>query len=177
MQIREATRADLEHIHCVHWAAFPEGEREVVARLAGEMLLEESSPRILSLVAESDGEVVGHVAFSPVRQREQSEDLVGYILAPLAVKPEFQKRGVGSNLIEQGKRLLAEMGVEVLLVYGDPAYYGRFGFDEDFAKRYVPPYALKYAFGWQGMRLSGEEAGTSPVEISCVSCLSDASYW
>ena len=67
----------------------------------------------------------------------------GYILAPLAVSSEHQKQGVGSNLINAGIDMLTKDGVGVLLVYGDPAYYGKFGFKEEIGHSFVPPYTLQ----------------------------------
>ena len=71
----------------------------------------------------------------------------GYILSPLAVSPEPQKQGIGSNLIKSGIDMLTKDGAGFLLVYVDPNYYGRFGFREEIGSLFVPPYSLKYPFG------------------------------
>jgi GNAT superfamily N-acetyltransferase len=73
------------------------------------------------LVAETEGIVVGHVAFSPVTI-DNNENFQGYILAPLGVKPDYQNRRIGSKLIESGMQQLSRMGVDILFVYGDPKY-------------------------------------------------------
>ena len=87
MHIRAATSHDRDHIHSTHWSAFDEGEREVVSKLAVNLLTEEAVPPITSLVAETEGVVVGHVAFSPVTINN-NENFQGYIMAPLTVKPD-----------------------------------------------------------------------------------------
>ncbi len=176
MRIRDAESTDRGSIRRLCRAAFPEGEREVVAKLAVDLLADESTPCVISLVAEAEGTVVGHVAFSPVSDKNDGS-LLGYLLAPLAVSPQYQKQGVGSGLIERGMQQLSQMGVEMLLVYGDPAYYGRFGFSEEAAERYLPPYELQYPFGWQGIVLDEREAGTAPVDIACVAPLCDPALW
>ena len=61
-------------------------------------------------MAETDGTIVGHVAFSPMKI-DNNENLQGYILAPLGVKPEYQKRRIGSKLIESGMQRLFKMGI------------------------------------------------------------------
>jgi putative acetyltransferase len=112
-RIREAMNLDREDIREVHLGAFPEGERQIVATLAVNLLSEATSLETIALVAEVGGTVVGHIAFSPVTL-ENKERWKGYILAPLGVKPEFQKHGIGSGLIESGKKRLSESEVNVL---------------------------------------------------------------
>jgi putative acetyltransferase len=176
MRIREATRSDGDVIHRVHWSAFGEDEKEIVAKLAVDMLSEETTPETVSLVAESEGNVVGHVAFSPATVAG-IEDIQGYILAPLAVLPDHQRRHIGSLLVETGKRRLSKMGADLLLVYGDPAYYGRFGFSADVAEYCVPPYELEHPFGWQGIVLSERGIPGSPLKLDCVASLRDPALW
>lgn len=176
MQIRKATKHDADAVRRVHLSAFPDGEREAIAKLAVDLLSEGLLPATFSLVAEVDGIVVGHVTFSPVTAQE-SKDFLGYILAPLAVSPDHQKSGIGSGLIKRGVKLLSEKEPGILLVYGDPDYYGRFGFCGDAAECYTAPHPLQYPFGWQGMRLGDCPERRTPVTIACVSPLNDASLW
>ena len=176
MHTRAATNLDRDDIHSVHWSAFAEGEREIVSKLAVNLLAEESTPQTISLVAETEGIVVGHVAFSPVTI-DNNENVQGYILAPLGVKPDYQKCRIGSNLIESGMQQLSGMGVNILFVYGDPGYYSRFGFSVDAAECYVPPYKLQYPFGWQGIALDEFSTGRSAINITCVASLCDPELW
>ena len=176
MHTRAATNLDRDDIHSVHWSAFAEGEREVVSKLAVNLLAEEATPQTISLVAESEGIVVGHVAFSPVTI-DNDRNFRGYILAPLAVKPDFQKRRIGSKLIESGMQQLLKMGVNILFVYGDPEYYSKFGFSADVADRYTPPYKLQYPFGWQAIVLNKCNIAKSSINIACVTSLCDPELW
>jgi putative acetyltransferase len=171
-----ATRSDLDAIRGVHLSAFPEAEREMVARLAIDLLCEESNPPIVSLVAETDGAVVAHGAFSPV-SIEHSEALNGYILAPLGVRPAFQGRGIGSRLVRSGLQRLTRSGAHILFVYGDPGYYGRFGFGAEPADRYIPPYRLQYPFGWQSIALNGFNSEGTSRNLRCVDSLCDPALW
>jgi len=176
MSIRLATSLDRDDVRDVYLSAFPEGEREIVSKLAVNLLSEETTPQTISLVAETEGAVVGHVAFSPVTI-DNNENFQGYILAPLGVKPDYQRRRIGSKLIESGMQQLAVMGVHILFVYGDPKYYGRFGFSADAADRYTPPYRFHYPFGWQAITLNECRIEESPVKIACVTSLCDPELW
>lgn len=176
MDIRIATSRDSDAVRAVHLDAFPEGEGAPVAKLATDLLEEETTPEILSLVAESDGAIAGHIAFSPVAIKD-NEEFKGYILAPLGVKTSSQKGGIGQALIEYGMRRLSQQGVEVVFVYGDPDYYGRFGFSAEAASGYNAPYPLQYPFGWQAIMLDAPKPAESPVTITCVESLSDPGLW
>jgi putative acetyltransferase len=176
MRIRVATNLDRDDVREVHLCAFPDGERQVVSTLAANLLGEETNPETISLVAEADGAVVGHVAFSPVTI-DNNKGWIGYILAPLGVKPVYQKRQVGSKLIESGIQRLSKMGVNAVFVYGDPKYYGKFGFNADVASGYSPPYELQYPSGWQAIALNEDLFAGSAVKISCVVPLSDPELW
>ena len=87
--------------------------------------LRESGKLVVSLVAEADGEVVGHVGFSPVTSAAATR---GLGLAPLAVRPGVLRRGIGGKLVVEGLAAIARSGAGFVVVLGDPRYYGRFGF-------------------------------------------------
>ena len=156
MNIRIATTQDQDAIRRLYWSAFPERENEIVATLAVELLAERSALPIISLVAEMEDDVVGHVAFSPVEIANQAT-IQAYILAPLAVRPGVQKQRIGSALVEYGMQRLSAMGVDIIFVYGAPEYYGRFGFSADTAQGYSAPYPLQYPFGWQAVAIPGRD--------------------
>ncbi|MCU0779610.1 MAG: N-acetyltransferase [Akkermansiaceae bacterium] len=176
MKIRTTTREDADAVRELYLSAFAADERDLVAQLAVELILEETAAAVLSLVAEDDGIVVGHVAFSPVTTSGTRQHL-GHILAPLAVHPDHQQQGIGSQLVKSGIGRLSEHGPGILLVYGDPKFYGRFGFRVDAARWFTPPFELRYPFGWQGIALRGQHARTSTVKISCVEPLSHPALW
>lgn len=176
MTIRNGTREDRSHIQSLYLATFPEQESQLVAKLAIELLIDDAAPQIISLVAEADERIVGHVAFSPVTINGD-ERFRGYILAPLGVKPDYQKRRIGTALVERGIEQLTEMGINVLFVYGDPDYYGRFGFTADAAAHYSSGYRLQYPFGWQAIVLNHYDADNRTVEIVCVNALRDPRLW
>lgn len=82
----------------------------------------------LSLVAEDEGRVVGHVLFSPVTVETGERELIGVGMAPVAVVPERQNQRIGSMLVEHGLRRCREEGHRFIVVLGHAHYYPRFGF-------------------------------------------------
>lgn len=172
MTIREAKPIDEDKIRGVHRAAF--GDDEDIAGLAGELLHEAEFFGILHLVACEDEEPVGHIAFSPVKSCAGGKD---YLLAPLGVVPSHQKAGIGSKLVEEGIRMLKDRGAGFVLVYGDPDFYGRFGFEEDLAKLFQPEFKLSHPFGWQALNPGGGIPPGEPIGIECVAPLNKPHYW
>lgn len=96
---------------------------------------------ILSLVAEAHGKLIGHVAFSTLPLETADGTIVAAALAPMAVAPEWQRRGVGSALIQRGLAMCREKNVPAVVVVGDPAYYSRFGFRAGAAARLIAPFS------------------------------------
>lgn len=174
--IRRATGLDRDRIHELYLRTFPAQEGPDVARLAVSLLDEDTGPETISLVAELNGALVGHIAFSPVTADTDS-DWMGYILAPLGVDPGYQKRRIGTKLVESGLAQLSESGVKIVFVYGDPKYYGKFGFEAETAASYLPPYELQYPFGWQAIFLRQAEPVGQPAGITCVASLQDPALW
>jgi len=176
MNIRLALETDLDSILRVIETAFSDEENKGIMNLVQELHQETISPSIKSLVAEVDNQLIGYVSYSPIFLKSVSS-IAGYILAPLAVSPEHQKQGVGSNLINAGIDMLTKDGVGVLLVYGDPAYYGRFGFKEEIGHSFLPQYTLQYPFGWTGMMLNDTPVPEQPIQFECVAALSKPDLW
>jgi len=120
MSFRSEELTDREAIFGVHAASFP---TPAEARLVDA--LRDADNLTISLVAIEEGEVAGHVAFSPVTLLDST---AGIGLAPVAVLPAFRRRGVADQLIREGLSICEGMGFGFVVVLGDPAYYGRFGF-------------------------------------------------
>ncbi|QEG34071.1 GNAT family N-acetyltransferase [Bythopirellula goksoeyrii] len=118
--IRSEEPEDLQAIHTVHVASFPtNAEAQLVD------LLREADRLSVSLVAEADSLVVGHIAFSPVTV-ESGE--VGAGLAPIAVIESYRKQGVAAELVRAGLQACRENGFGWVVVLGEPGYYARCGF-------------------------------------------------
>jgi putative acetyltransferase len=122
MDIRSERPADWQEIRAVNLAAFDTStEADLV-----DALRRYAEP-IISLVAEDDGHLIGHILFSPVTLTGHSAlTLAG--LAPMAVVPDRQRHGVGSALVQRGLEQCRQSGVEAVVVLGHAEYYPRFGF-------------------------------------------------
>lgn len=126
MIVREETAGDVAAIRRVNHEAFrtlaisDQTEHLIVEALRDARALE------ISLVAERDGDVVGHIAFSRATIGDASRDW--YLLGPVAVLPHLHRRGIGSALVEAGLERLRERGAAGCALVGDPGYYQRFGF-------------------------------------------------
>jgi putative acetyltransferase len=134
--IRPDTERDRDTVFRVHSLAFG---REDEARLVGA--LREGGFIRLSLVAETDGRIVGHVLFSELTIEGREGLLSALALAPLAVVPEFQRRGIGSDLVRRGLDLCREQGHRIVIVVGHPGFYPRFGFSRALTRGLCSLYA------------------------------------
>lgn len=123
IQIRAADMSDLTGVLQVHERAFGRSDE---ARLVA--LLQQAGKAVVSLVAGRGGIVAGSIVFSPVTIRGAPHDFRALGLAPVAVLPDFQRKGIGSELIREGLTQCARAGYDVVVVLGDPRYYSRFGF-------------------------------------------------
>ena len=126
MIIRQETPADIEAITEITKLAF---ENHPYSRNTEQFIiraLRTAGVLTISLVAEIDGVVVGHIAFSPVTFTDGSENWYG--LGPVSVVPKRQRQGIGSGLVNEGLRRLKNLGAGGCVLVGDPGYYERFGF-------------------------------------------------
>jgi putative acetyltransferase len=115
----------------VAFAAVPQSSQTEAAIVAA---LRAANALMLSLVADDEGAIIGHIAFSPVQIDDQAGPWVG--LGPVSVVPDHQRRGIGARLIREGLARLAASGTEACVLLGHPDYYPRFGFSHDPALTY-----------------------------------------
>lgn len=150
MRTRPETPAEYATVQQIHTLAFggPNESRVVSGVRQSPHFIPE-----LSLVAVLDNQIAGHVLFSwvglesfpPDESRVEARGVVRkvIVLAPLAVHPDFQNRGVGKALVEEGLRRLEAMGQPLVVVRGSPTYYPRFGFVRAETLGIVPPFETK----------------------------------
>jgi putative acetyltransferase len=134
--IRREIPDDTDSIRAVNCQAFG---REEEGRLVD--LLRDGGYARLSLVAVLDGEIVGHIMFSDLPIVTTSDVVPALALAPLAVIPEHQRRGIGSQLVREGVRACRNSGHRLVIVLGAPEFYARFGFSAQLAEHLRSPYA------------------------------------
>ncbi len=123
INIRLEQPEDIEAVRRVNLDAFPEpAEANLVDALRA------SVAACISLVAEQDGEIIGHIMFSPVHLKEQQTTVKMAGLAPMAVSYAHQNKGIGSALVMEGLKIAEMQGYHVVVVLGHPEFYPRFGF-------------------------------------------------
>ena len=131
MILRDEQPADRAAIWAVVHAAFGSaGEADLVDRLR------EDGDAVVSLVAVEGEAIVGHVLLSRMQAPFKALGL-----APVSVRPDRQRSGVGSALVREGLARARADGWEAVFVLGEAAYYGRFGFDAETARGFASPYA------------------------------------
>jgi len=148
MKIRSERESDVEAIFEVTKLAF---ENHPVSRQTEQFIvnaLRAAGAMTISLVAEIEGAVVGHIAFSPVTISDGSRDW--HMLGPVSVLPVWQRQGVGTALVREGLSQLKSLGAQGCFLVGPPEYYNRFGFEcvPGLTVEGVPPqFCLALAFG------------------------------
>jgi putative acetyltransferase len=121
--IREEKLCDISEIRKVNERAF---NGPIEAHLVD--LLREANKATISLVATFNDKLVGHILFSPITIESSSKNVRGLGLAPIAVLPEYQRRGIGSRLVTQGLEESRSKGYDLVVVLGHKTYFPRFGF-------------------------------------------------
>ena len=158
----------------IHRAAFGQEDE---AGLVLDLLNDPTARPRLSLVAEQNGNLIGHVLFTRVGLG--GLDVAASILCPLAVLPEHHGQGAGSALIRAGLQQLRESTCDLVFVFGDPAYYGRFGFTQaDLAQFPTPqPIPQDYRPGWMVQSVSASSVDQWQGQVVCADTLNNPKYW
>lgn len=168
-KIREESEDDICAIQKVHNTAFKNhGEGQLVNLLRNANKFSSS----MSLVAVSEGKLVGHILFSEIElKKSDGNKIKTAALAPMAVLPDFQRRGIGKKLIEHGLRNLKDLGYTAVLVLGDPKYYSQSGFSVSLASGIRSPYSGSHFMGLElsdGALIGCAGEAVYPKEFECV---------
>ena len=147
--IRPESATDVDAITDVTEAAFRDMEMSSHTEQLIVAALRQAGALSLSLVAELEGRLVGHIAFSPVAFSDGTPGWYG--LGPVSVLPALQRQGIGAALIEEGLSRLRALGAAGCCLVGHPDYYGRFGFvnPAGLGHEGVPPEAF-FVLAWNG---------------------------
>jgi len=174
MLVRKATPDDRAALLGVHQLAFGQDEE---SELVESLLADPSAQPVLSLVADHGGTLVGHALFTRLSLLGPEQPPAASILAPLAVVPTAQRSGVGRSLIEAGCEQLAERGVQLLFVLGDPRYYTKQGFTPALPHGLLAPYTIEPQAAWMVRALGGHSLGNTRAQVRCADALAREKYW
>jgi len=123
LTIRRETPKDIDSIRRVNEQAFGQKEEaDIIDKLRNRAMV------VISLVAVQADQLVGHILFSPVTVESKHSSFAAIMLAPMAVLPAYQRKGIGSQLVGVSLEECRRLGHEIVVVLGHPDYYPRFGF-------------------------------------------------
>lgn len=151
--------------------------RDDEPRLVAALLADPTAQPSLSLLACEGRRAVGHVLFTRATLLGATRECSAVILAPLAVIPDFQRKGVGRALIEQGSEFLTGSGMEFVFVLGDPEYYSRCGFQAAVPHGLLAPYPVVPEAAWMVRALVPGVLGAVRGTVACAAALDQPEYW
>lgn len=153
-----------------------EGQSEslIIGNLVYDLMTNTDSQDLYGFVAIDDGEIIGSIFFSKLTLEN---NVSAFILSPVAVHTNFQRKGIAQKLINFGITHLKEYGVELVFTYGDPNYYSRVGFSLITEKTVKAPLKLTYPEGWLAQSLVSDKVEPVAGNSYCVEALNKAEYW
>ncbi|MDF2571758.1 MAG: hypothetical protein K0R55_3362 [Sporomusa sp.] len=179
MDFRVSSSQDLTQILAVHAAAFGGRKGEEIANLVNDLLVDDTALPLLSLIATENNNIIGHIIFSKAKISNPDQAVSTVILAPLAIQPEFQCRGIGGKLIKYGLAELQTTGVELVFVLGHPTYYPKHGFCVAGKHGFDAPYPIpaEHANAWMIQELRPGLIGRIKGRVQCSDVLNQPQHW
>jgi len=179
LQIRKSSESDSSTIADVAAAAFGSEEGQEIVELIDALASDPSAQPSLSLVATMANKLVGHILFTKTRIANSPRSARSAILAPLSVHPEYQRQGIGGQLIREGVKLLRATDIELLFVLGHPDYYPKFGFSPAAVEGLDAPrpIAPEHADAWMVRELQPGVLGHVTGVVMFANALSDPADW
>ena len=176
MKIREATNSDLDDVLRIQEDAFGHQKE---SNLVKDLLPDNTAKPYLSLLAINDESAVGHILFTKARLTDNKNNVSAVILAPLAILPDYQGKGIGGRLIEEGLKQLPELKVDLVFVLGHPEYYPRHGFKPAGIRGFEAPYPIpeKDADAWMVQELRPGIIGSLNCKVICADALNRLEHW
>ena len=177
IQIRETNTHDFDNIMTIEKQAFGYDKE---AKLVAELLVDRSAEPMVSLLAFYKEEAIGHILFTRAYFENQEAQPMMHILAPLAVKPKYQRQGIGGLLIQAGIDKLREKASNLVFVLGHKEYYPKYGFIPNAAMLgYPAPYPIleKYSDYWMVQTISSKGFKVGTGKIKCSDELNKPEHW
>jgi putative acetyltransferase len=150
-------------------------EGALIGQLARRLMTETPAQDLRAFTAWKRGELVGAILLS--RLIYTGDKRTVFVLGPVAVATNLQNQGIGQKLISQGIEVLRQEGVELVVTYGDPSFYRRFGFKVISQDDFPAPFPLQQPEGWLGQSLN--DAPLTPLKgpARCAPAFNDPAFW
>lgn len=150
-------------------------EGKLIGELSDNLINNTNKNDIHVYLAKDEKKIVGCVIFSKLKF-ERSNKIV-FILSPIAIHPDYQKKRIGQNLINFGHKEIKKFGIEYVVTYGDIKFYEKVGYKKISEEMIPSPYKLSYPDGWLSQSLIGEEIESIEGKSYCVEALDREEYW
>ena len=153
-------------------------EGQVIGDLVRSLLLDTSHEQVVvfSVGISENAHPIGACIFSKLYFSGDPSNV--WLLAPVAVTTTHQGKGIGQSMIRSAlESMKHEQGADIVLTYGDPAFYGRVGFQQILETDVPAPFPLYYPEGWQGQHLHTGMIGQLHGPCRCVSAFNDPQFW
>ncbi len=179
MKIRESKESDKSDIFNIHTLAFGKKEGPEIAELVADLFDDRTADPSLSLVAVEKNRLIGHILFTKATLSGHTDSVKIQLLAPLAIRPEFQKKGGGGRLIKEGLKRLKASGTQLVFVLGHPEYYPRSGFRPAGVLGFSAPYPIpdEHAAAWMVLELVPGMIGSVHGQVRCSDGLDHPRHW
>jgi len=179
LKIKKSTQSERQEILDIHQKAFGKEKGPVIAKLVDDLLDDKTAMPILSLVAMENDRIIGHILYTKATITNAEMPISAQILAPLAILPDEQKKGIGEKLINEGLKQLKESGTELVFVLGHPTYYPRCGFSPAGEQGFDAPYSIpeEHAAAWMVQELNGKVLGNATGKVQCSKVLNEPQHW
>ena len=178
MEFRSYIPSDSSAIEALYISVFTQSESKsegvMVGNLSKELMTRTDKQDLYGFVALEKEDIIGSILLSRLTFEE---DIEAFILSPVAIHSDHQGIGIGQRLINYSLKALKRKGVEIVITYGDPAFYTKVGFHPLSEALVKAPFELSQPEGWLGQSLIGDSIETALGRCSCVKALDNPAYW
>lgn len=153
-----------------------EGEAEglMLANLVTELFETTASEQLLTFVASHNQQIIASIMLSKLTFEQP---INAWLLSPVAVSTQYQRQGIGQQLLTLAMQQLAKQGVELVMTYGDPNYYGKVGFTPVSESKIKAPMPLSFPEGWLGLSLVSDAVPAIAGSSTCVAAFNKPEIW
>lgn len=178
MNLLQYSSSNIDEIKQLFTKVFSDSEGQseglLIGNLVYDLMTSTDAQDLYGFVAIENEKIIGSIFFSRMTFEREAN---AFILSPVAIHTNYQRKGVGQKLINFGIKHLKEKGVGLVFTYGDPKFYSKVGFSLITEKLVKAPLTLTYPEGWLAQSLVGDEIEPITGDSCCVEALNKPEYW